>query len=92
MPSASPESSASTSRVCASCLQAAQSLLGLGDDVVVALLLAEGDELDIIVEFAGQTVESGERGFELLALAHQALRAAAVAPEVRGLDLAVERG
>jgi hypothetical protein len=71
--------------------EAEQSLLRLGNDVVVPLLLAEGDQLDIIVEFAGQTVESGERGFELLALAHQALRAAAVAPKVRRLRLAVER-
>ncbi len=91
MASASPDSSASTSRVWASCLRRSERLLGLGDDVLVALLLAEGDELDIVVELAGNAVEGGERGLELLALAHQALRAAAVAPEVRGLGLAVER-
>ena len=67
-------------------------LLGLGDDVVVTLLLAKGDELDMVVELADNAVERAERGLELLALAHQALSAAAVAPEVRGLGLAVERG
>jgi hypothetical protein len=72
-------------------LEAEESLLDLGDDVIVTLLLAEGEKLDIIVELAGKAVEGGERGFELLALAHQALGAAAVAPKVRRLGLAVER-
>jgi hypothetical protein len=67
-------------------------LFGLGDDMLIALLLAKSDEFDIIVELAGQTVEIFECGFELLALAHQGLRAAAVAPEIGGLNLAVELG
>ena len=66
--------------------------LGLGDDAGVAFFLAERDQRDIVVEFAGEAVEGAERGFELLALAHQALRAARVVPEIGGLDLAVERG
>ena len=57
----------------------------------VALLLAERDQRDVVVEFAGDAVEGAERGLELLALAHQALRAAGVVPEIRGLGLAVER-
>jgi hypothetical protein len=60
--------------------------------MLVALLLAKSNELDIVIEFAGEAVESVERGFELLALAHEGLRAAAVAPEVGGFDLAVEFG
>ena len=72
--------------------QADQRLLGLGDDVLVALLLAKGDHLDMVVELADNAVERAKRGLELLALAHQALGAAAVAPEIRGLGLAVERG
>ena len=67
-------------------------LLGLGDDVFVALLLAESDEFDIVVQLADNTIEGGERSLKLLALAHQALSAAAVAPEIRSFGLAVERG
>jgi hypothetical protein len=37
-------------------------------------------------------VKGVERGFELLTLAHERLRAAAVAPEVGGFGLAVELG
>jgi hypothetical protein len=65
-------------------------LLGFGDDVLVPLLLAEFDERDLIVELADNAVERAERVFDLLSLAHQALRAAAVAPEIRGLGLAIE--
>jgi hypothetical protein len=60
--------------------------------VLVALLLAKGDHLDMVVELADNAVERAERRLELLALAHQALGAAAVAPEIWGLGLAVERG
>ena len=66
--------------------------LGFRDDALVALLLAERDELDIVVELANETREAGERAVELLPLAHDALRARRVVPEIGSLDLAVERG
>jgi hypothetical protein len=66
-------------------------LLGLGDDVLVALLLAEGEELNVVVELADDALEDAKRGLELLALAHQALRAAAIIPEAGSLGLAVKR-
>ena len=70
--------------------EAEQRLLRFGDDVLVPLLLAELDERDVVVELADDPVERANGTLELLALAHQALRAAAVAPEVRRLGLAVE--
>ncbi len=63
--------------------------LGLGDDALVALLLAEGCQGDMVIELAGNALEAAERRLELLALAHQALGAAGVVPEVRRLSLAV---
>ena len=65
--------------------------LGLGDDARIALFLAERDEGDIVVKIAGDAVEGGERGLDVLTLAHQALRATRVVPEIRCLSLAVER-
>jgi hypothetical protein len=65
-------------------------ILGLGDDALVPFFFAKGGKLDIVVELAGDAVEGGERGFELLALAHQALRAPRVAPEIGGFGFAVE--
>jgi hypothetical protein len=65
--------------------------LGLDDDARIALFLAEGDEGDIVVKIAGDAVEGGERGLNMLTLAHQALRATRVVPEIRCLGLAVER-
>jgi hypothetical protein len=70
--------------------QSLKRLFGFGDDVLVAVLLAELDEPDLIVELADNAVERAERVFDLLSLAHQALRAAAVAPEIRGLGLAIK--
>ena len=72
--------------------QLAQRRFRLGDDALVALLLAESDKREIVVEFAGEAVECVERRLDLLALAHQALRAARVVPEVGGFRLAVELG
>jgi hypothetical protein len=72
--------------------QPGERLLGFGYDIVVALLLAKGDESDIVFELADDAVEGAERSFYLLALAHQALRAAPVAPEVGCLGLAIEGG
>ena len=56
----------------------------------VYLLLAELDERDLIVQFADNAVERVEGALELLAFAHQALRAAAVAPKVRRFGLTIE--
>ena len=44
----------------------------------------------IVVEFAIDAVEGAEGGFELLALAHQALGAKRIVPEAGRLRLAVE--
>jgi hypothetical protein len=43
----------------------------------------------MVIELAGNALEAAERRLELLALAHQALGAAGVVPEVRRLALAV---
>ena len=69
-----------------------QRQFGFRDDALIALLLAERNELDIVVELANETREAGERAVELLPLAHDALRARRVVPEIRSFDLAVERG
>src|SRR5262245_12962360 len=70
--------------------QTLKRLLGFRDDVLVALLLAELDERDLIVELADNAIKRAKRAFDPLALTHQALGAAAVVPEIRGLGLAVE--
>jgi hypothetical protein len=72
--------------------QFVQSGLGLTDDRLIALLLAESNQRDVVVEFAGNALEGGERELELLALAHQALRTAGVVPEAGMFRLAVKRG
>jgi hypothetical protein len=46
----------------------------------------------LVVELADDAVEGAKSALELLSLAHQALRAAAVAPEIRGLGLAIKDG
>jgi hypothetical protein len=70
--------------------QTVKRLLGFRNDVRVPLLLAEFDERDLIVELADNAVKRAERAFDPLALAHQALGAAAVAPKIRCLGFAVE--
>jgi hypothetical protein len=39
--------------------------LRFGDDAVVPLLLAHGDEREIVVEFVCEAIEGVERGLEL---------------------------
>jgi hypothetical protein len=70
--------------------QALQCILGLGDDAFVSFLLTKRDKLDVVIELAGDAVEGGERSLDLLALAHQALRAPRVAPEVGCFSFAIE--
>ena len=43
----------------------------------------------MVIKLAGNALEAAERHLELLALAHQALGAAGVVPEVGRLSLAV---
>src|SRR4029453_18451454 len=69
--------------------QTGKHLLGFRADVLVPLLLAELDERDLIVELADNAVKRAERAFDPLALAHQALGAAAVGPEIWGLAFAM---
>jgi hypothetical protein len=69
-----------------------QSRLGFRDHALVAFFLSERDEPDIVVEFAGDTGEARQRSFKLLTLAHQALRARRVAPEIRRFGERVEIG
>src|SRR6478672_789153 len=59
-----------------------QRRLGLRYDTLVALLLAERGELNIVLELASDPAEAGERGLQLLPLAHEALRPHRVAPEI----------
>ena len=73
-------------------LQFAQVGFRLGDDAVVALLLAKSDQSEIVVEFACDAAEGIDRGFDLLTFAHEPLSPRRVIPEVRRLDLAVEFG
>jgi hypothetical protein len=69
----------------------AQSGVGFRDNRLVALLFAELRKCDRVVALALDPVEACKRGLELLTLAHQALRAALVVPEIRRFRLAVER-
>ena len=73
-------------------LQLAQARFRLGDDAVIPFILTESDKGEIIVELAGDAREGGNRGFDLLAFAHQTLRARCVVPKVRRLYLAIEFG
>ena len=65
-----------------------QRRLGFRDDALVALLLTERDELNIVVKLECDPAEARERGFELLPLAHEALRPRRVAPEIWRFELA----
>ena len=90
MPSASPDSSVSTCRRSASSCSALERRLGLGDDRLVALGLAELDQLDLVGELALEPLDGGDRVVELLALAHDLLRALGRVPEVRVLGGGVQ--
>jgi hypothetical protein len=69
----------------------AQSGISLGDRSLVALLIAELGKRDRVVALALDPLEARKRSLDLLALAHQALRAALIVPEIRCFRLAVER-
>ena len=69
-----------------------QSRLGFRDHALVAFFLSKRDELDIVVKLAGDTGVTGQRRFELLTLAHEALRTRRVAPEIRRFGERIEIG
>ncbi len=83
MPSASPESSASTSRFLRVAAQCAKRALGFGDDVRVALLLAKLDQLDAVVESRFELGVGVDGVVELLALAHDVAGALRDCPKAR---------
>ena len=70
--------------------QRADRRLGVGDDGVVALGLAELDELALVGELAGERLHAVQRVGEGLAVAHQLLGAGGVGPERRVLGHGVE--
>jgi NAD(P)-dependent dehydrogenase (short-subunit alcohol dehydrogenase family) len=72
--------------------ETAERILRLGDDVLVALRLAELDQPGLVGKLALHALDRADLALELLALAHQVLRAAAVAPEIWRFGLAVQRG
>ena len=90
LPSASPSSSASVSRLRGLVAQRADRRLGVGDDGVVALGLAELDELALVGELAGERLHAVQRVGEGLAVAHQLLGAGGVGPEAGVLGHGVE--
>ena len=64
--------------------------LGIGDDPLVALRLAELDQAEIVGKLALGRPHRRDRGVEVLALAHDALRVLRVVPEIRILDAGVQ--
>jgi hypothetical protein len=64
--------------------------LGFGDDAGIALCLAELDELELLVELAGDLAITADRAIELVALAQQRLRERRLLPEIRIFRLSVQ--
>ena len=64
--------------------------LGVGDDGLVALGLAELDQLLLVGEVLGESLVAVEGVGERLAVAHQPLGAGRVVPEVRVLGHRVQ--
>jgi hypothetical protein len=62
--------------------QDGQRLLGLGHHLLVALLLAERDQLDIVVEAALKLGIGGDGVIEMLAFAHDGARPLRIVPEI----------
>ena len=92
MASASPDSSASSSRRAASALSALERRLGFGDDALILLGLAEFDHADLIVELALDPADGVELIVERVALLHHALGARRVVPESGVFGLRVQLG
>ena len=66
--------------------QRGQSGLGLFDDACVPLHLAQFDQLDIVLQTAGQELVGVHRVDQVLPLAHQLLRLGRIAPQVGRFD------
>jgi hypothetical protein len=64
--------------------------LRFGDDAGVALRLAKLDELELLIELAGDLAIAADRTIELVALAQQRLCRRRLLPEVRILRLGVQ--
>jgi hypothetical protein len=64
--------------------------LGLGDDALVALGLAELDEAELIVELARDPLVAVDGIVQLVALAQRRLRGFRLVPELRVLGLGVQ--
>ena len=90
--SASPDSSASSSRRATSVLSLRSAVFGLGDDRLVVLGLAELDQRDLIVELLLDAGERGELVVERGALLHQPAGALRIVPEIGVFGLLVQLG
>ena len=64
--------------------------LGLGNDTLIALRLAELDEAELIVELALDPAVTADGVVELIALAQRRLRGLGLVPELRILGLGVQ--
>ena len=73
-------------------LELAQRLLGLGDDLLVLLGLAELDHGELVVELLLDAADRGELVLERGALLHHALGALLVVPEIGVFGLPVQLG
>ena len=73
-------------------LESLQRRLGFGDGLVVLLGLAEFDHGELIVELLLDAADGGELVLERGALAHHALRALLVVPEIGVFGLLVQLG
>lgn len=80
--SASPDSSASSSRRATSFFQFLQRVLGLGDDTGVVLLLAERDHVDVVRKVALDLADAGKQILQRGALLHQLLGLLGIVPEI----------
>jgi len=68
----------------------ADRLFGFRHDLRIALLLAHGDEFDIIAKRLVKALDRADRFVEMLALAHQLLRLRRIVPDRRIFRLLVQ--
>ncbi len=92
MASASPDSSASSSRRATSALSLRKRRFGLGDDLLIVLGLAELDQRHLIVELLLDAGERGELVVERGALLHHAAGALRIVPQIGVFGLPVQLG
>ena len=92
MPSASPDSRLSSSRRAASARNFSSVGLGFGDDLRLALGLAQLDQFERVVDLALDAAVAADRLVEPGALAQQLLRRGRIVPQARIFDLGVQFG